>query len=270
MKTFRHAACVLLAAVSLLASPTYATSFSTDQSDLYYSPAESGWGLQLVQRGSVIFATLVVYDSTGQPTWYAATMDFATNATNSTWTGALYVTTGTYFGSPWNPSALTVSRVGTMTWQAPFIEGGTLTYVVNGVTVVKNVVRQTLVLDDFSGHYSGGFHSEIGACANPTLDGTHENIGILDISQNGSAIDLVASNAKTGATCSYTGTLTQFGQMGEIAGSYACSDGTAGTFAIFGMQGNQTGITGRFSATAASPLGCQSSGWFGGLVVTTF
>lgn len=36
MMALRHAACVLLAAASLLASPANATSFSTDQSDLYY------------------------------------------------------------------------------------------------------------------------------------------------------------------------------------------------------------------------------------------
>jgi hypothetical protein len=47
MNALRYAACVLLAAASFLASPAYATSFSTDQSDLYYIVDESGWGLQL-------------------------------------------------------------------------------------------------------------------------------------------------------------------------------------------------------------------------------
>ena len=73
MKMLRRAACVLLAAVSFSALPAYATSFSTDQSDLYYIVAESGWGIQLVQRGSVIFATMFVYGPSGTPTWYVAT-----------------------------------------------------------------------------------------------------------------------------------------------------------------------------------------------------
>ena len=146
MKALRHAACTLLGAVFLLASPAYPAAFSTDQSDLYYIAAESGWGVQLVQRGSDIFATLFVYDQNGNPTWYTATMDYTSNLT---WTGTLYATTnGTYFGSPWNPATLIVTPVGTMTWQAPLVSGGILTYVVNGATVVKNVVRQTLVLDD--------------------------------------------------------------------------------------------------------------------------
>ena len=68
MTTLCRAACVLLAAVSFLASPAYPASFSTDQSDLYYIPAESGWGIQLVQRGAVIFATMFVYGPGYTPT----------------------------------------------------------------------------------------------------------------------------------------------------------------------------------------------------------
>jgi hypothetical protein len=64
--------------------------------------------------------------------------------------------------------------------------------------------------------------------------------------------------------------LNQFGQMGEVNGTYACSDGSGGTIFLFEMQVNETGITGRFNATAASPAGCQSTGWFGGVLVTTF
>jgi hypothetical protein len=266
MTVLRHTACVLLAAASILASPAYATSFSTDQSDLWYIPAESGWGIQLVQRGSVIFATLFVYDP-GNPTWYTATMD---NVSNLTWTGTLYATTGTDFSLPWNPAALTLTPVGTMTWQAPFVDSGTLTYVVNGATVVKNVVRQTLVLDDFSGHYGGGIHSDVTNCANPAFNGTAESFGVLNITQNGSAI-AIQSAPVSGASCSYTGTLSQFGQMGEIDnGTFSCTNGNVGTFQSFEMQVNETGVTGRFSASNPALPGCQSTGWFGGLVVTTF
>ena len=160
MNKLRHATCVLLAAASLLASPAYATSFSTDQSDLWYIPAEQGWGIQLVQRGSVIFATLFVYDP-ANPTWYTATMD---NTSGYNWTGALYTTTGTDFRMPWNPAGLTVTPVGTMTWQGQTVTTGTLTYVVNGVTVIKNVTRQTLVIDNYSGHYAGYVHREFTGC----------------------------------------------------------------------------------------------------------
>ena len=90
-----RATCAALAALFFFASPVHSTSFTTDQSDLWWVPNESGWGMQLVQRGSVIFATLFVYDPTGNPTWYTATLD--PMAGNLTWTGDLYATTGPYF-----------------------------------------------------------------------------------------------------------------------------------------------------------------------------
>ncbi len=52
-------AAILLAIASAL-SPVWATSFTTDQSDLWWNPNESEWGMQLVHRGSVIFATMFV------------------------------------------------------------------------------------------------------------------------------------------------------------------------------------------------------------------
>jgi hypothetical protein len=131
MKALRRAACVVLAAVSFLASTAYSTSFSTDQSDLYYIVAESGWGIQLVQRGSVIFGTMFVYGPSNTPTWYVATMQFAGNFT---WTGDLYATTGPYFGTvPFNPANVVATKVGTMTWTPTSVTTGTLTYDVNGV-----------------------------------------------------------------------------------------------------------------------------------------
>jgi len=42
MTALRRAACDVLVATFLFASPTHSTSFSTDQSDLYYIQAESG------------------------------------------------------------------------------------------------------------------------------------------------------------------------------------------------------------------------------------
>src|SRR5271170_4988001 len=171
MYTLRHAGSILLATVSFLALPANATSFSIDQSDLYYVPAESGWGMQLVQRGSVIFATIFVYDLGEAPIWYTATLD---NTSNLTWTGQLIATSGTYFGVPWIPLQLTQSPVGTMTWSAPLVNGGTLTYVVNGVTVVKNVIRQSLVLDDYNGHYAGYAHRVITGCTLASNNGTFD------------------------------------------------------------------------------------------------
>jgi hypothetical protein len=260
MNTVRLAARVLLTAACLLASPAYATSFSTDQSDLYYIASESGWGVQLVQRGPDIFATLFIYGPTGQPTWYTATM--YPSGTSFTWSGTLIATTGTYFGAPWNPAAVTINSVGTMTWTAPFVDSGTLTYVVNGVTVVKSVTRQSLVLDDYSGHYAGGIHRDYTGCVNPALDVTSEVSASMNIAQNGAAVSIQTSEPN--GTCSYTGTLSEAGQMGSAQLSFTCTDGTAGTGSLDQMQVSVYAIGGSLAATYTNPPGCQATGWFGG------
>lgn len=43
-----------------LATEVCATSYSTDSSDLWWNPNESGWGMQLVQQGSFVFATVFI------------------------------------------------------------------------------------------------------------------------------------------------------------------------------------------------------------------
>jgi hypothetical protein len=268
MKAIRRAACIALAAACLVAPPAYATSFSTDQSDLWYIAAEPGWGMQLVQRGSIIFATLFVYGPIGEPLWYTATLDYTSN---SIWTGILYATSGPYFATvPFDPMLVGYNPVGTLTWAAQTPETGTLTYSVNGITVVKNMVRQALVLDDFGGHYAGGFHQVVTGCANATLNTTTDVTGIIDITQNGTAITIVENFPPTGSSCTYTGTVSEAGQMGSAQVGFTCIDSTGGTASIDQMQVTPFAISGSFAATYANPAGCQSSGWFGGFRGTTF
>jgi hypothetical protein len=268
MKAVRFALCAVAVIAALLAPSVRAIPLTVDQSDLWYIQAESGWGMQLVQRNSTIFATLFVYDPAGNPTWYVATM--TPISAPFTWSGDLYATTGPWFGTvPFNPANVTATKVGTMTWTAKTVETGNVAYTVNGAAVSKDVVRETLVYDDYSGHYGGGIHSFIYGCMDPALNGTVENMGVLDITQNGQSVTL-ESSPTAGGSCSYDGTQTQSGQMGIINGSYTCTDGTEGTFHLFGIQVNMTGITGRFFARNFVPEGCLQEGWFGGLRVTTF
>ena len=243
-----------------------ATSYSTDQSDLWYIPAESGWGMQLVQRGNLIFATIFVYDAAGNPTWYIATL--SPTGTQFVWTGDLFATHGTWFGAPWN--SVSGGVVGSMTWSAQTVTTGNVSYTVNGVPINKSVIRQTLVNDDFSGRYAGGIHQDLSSCNNPIFNGSVvEDAGIVAIAQSGNSIS-IATTPVSGPACTYSGTLSQAGQMSAIDGTYSCGGGVSGTFQAFEMQVNITGFTGRF--TASKPIGgeCATSGWFGGVRTTQF
>src|SRR6202162_5775153 len=129
----------LAAAMCFAVMPANASSYSTDNSDLWGNEAESGWGIQFVQRAEILFATLYVYNTSGAPVWYVAVLQ-PSNAT--TWTGDLMQTSGPWFGTtPFNPAAVGVSRVGSMTFSATSDKTGILSYSVNGVAGSKDMWR---------------------------------------------------------------------------------------------------------------------------------
>lgn len=261
MTTLRRAGLILLAAACLFASPAYPTSFSVDQSDLYYIPAESGWGIQLVQRGSVIFATMFVFGPANTPTWYVATLNFTSN---STWTGDLYTGTGPYFGTdPFNPGSVVGRKAGTMTWVAKTLGTGTLSYVADGVAVIKNVVREIVAVDDYSGTYLGAFHFTTTGCTDPTSNASGEiPLITITVTQNGQSITIALSIFGTMLTIS--GTLSQSGQFGAVAGTYMDSFGDAGTASISALNVQTNTIAGTFTQSSAVE-GCQTAGYFAGM-----
>ena len=250
----------VLLAVAGAVSPVSATSFTTDQSDLWWNPNESGWGMQLVHRGSVIFATIFVYDQTRTPIWYSATLNYTNNLV---WTGDLIQTSGPWFGTvPFNPALVTIRRVGSLTWTATSVNSGTLTYSVDGVFIAKNIVRQLTVFDNFSGAYRGAAHEDVVGCNNPSFNGTSEQNSTLTITQSGTAASV--SGTFGNGVCTYSGTFSQAGQMGQIDGSFSCNSGDFGSFSIYEMQVNTSGVTARLSSVS-TPLGCRVSGWLGGM-----
>src|SRR6478672_9467659 len=104
MKFIRLTLTVSLLVALGLAHPALATSWSNDQSDLWWNSSENGWGIQFVQRGSTIFATMFVYDAAGNPTFYVATMDGTKANGVLNFTGDLLATHGSSFGTvPYNP-----------------------------------------------------------------------------------------------------------------------------------------------------------------------
>jgi len=263
MTTLCRTACVLLvAAASFLASPASSTSFSLDQSDLYYIRAESGWGIQLVQRGSVIFGTMFVYGPSNTPTWYVATMQFAGNFT---WTGDLYATTGPYFGTvPFNPANVVPTKVGTMTWVAQTVDTGTLSYVVDGVAVTKNIVRQTLVLDDYSGTYLGAIHFTITGCTNAAENGSGEiPITTISVVQNGQTLGITISALGT-TLAAIAGTLGQSGQFGTVLGTYYDDSGDAGAASVSALNVQVNALAASYSLNSTNN-GCQNVGYFAGM-----
>ena len=125
--------------------------FNDNYQDLWWNPNESGWGINLTHQSDIIFATLFTYDAAGKGMWLILSRGdrIAGSAGSQNFAGALYRTTGPNFDAipftPIGPSNLT--QVGNMRLEFPFGEPpqppARLIYDVNGVSVTKNIQRQT-------------------------------------------------------------------------------------------------------------------------------
>ena len=116
---------------------------ATNYQDLWWaSPpgAESGWGINLTEQGSIIFATWFTYDVDGAPLWLSVT---ANNSGMNVFSGTLYRTTGPAFNAaPFDPAKVVATPVGTATFT--FADGNyaTFGYTVNGIAQSKPITRQ--------------------------------------------------------------------------------------------------------------------------------
>lgn len=114
-------------------------SYSTNFQDLWWNPAEPGWGVNITHQGDILFATLFTYDANGQGMWLV--MSNGQRTGTAQYSGTLYRTSGPRFdASPWTPVSLT--PVGDMSFWFTNGNAGTMTYTVNGVQVVKSIQRQ--------------------------------------------------------------------------------------------------------------------------------
>jgi hypothetical protein len=57
-----------------------ASTDSTEITDQWWNPAESGWGVNVVLQNNVAFLTFFVYDTAQNPVWYTAVGYRTTNA----------------------------------------------------------------------------------------------------------------------------------------------------------------------------------------------
>src|SRR5687767_7524188 len=115
--------------------------WGVDRTDLWWNPAESGWGLTLAQHGNNYFGAWFTYAPSGRPLFIV--MPGVQQQSADTITGALYTTTGpAYDAASFDPAQVRVTPVGSATVR--FINGDTATFTstVGGVKQVKTISRQ--------------------------------------------------------------------------------------------------------------------------------
>ena len=249
----------LVVCVALATGAAQASTSSSEITDMWWNPGETGWGLNVTLQRDVAFLTFFVYGTTGSPTWFTSDAHLATDG-SAVWSGQLYATTGPWFGGPFNAGNVRVRTVGSATFTLVSLNQATLTYTVDNLTVTKTLERQTWTSEDYSGEYLGGYSVANSGCNPINLNGTQEDGGFLSVRQNGAAITITTTTAAT--TCTYNGTYVQTGKLGQVNGSYSCTSGVSGSFQLFDMTPMLSGFTGRF---AGQNNHCQFSGYFGGV-----
>jgi len=251
--------------VGILATPAVvgATSYSVDRSDLWWVSTESGWGIQLVQRNDAMFATLFVYGSTTAPVWYSATL---VPSGPSKWSGDLVAATGPGFAStPFDPTTVTRTVVGSMSFVVTSDQTGTLSYTVNGVAVNKQIARQTLKDDDYSGSYAGLIHQVAQGCPDPGDLGVTDNRIDFDIVQSGQTLSIQSQQQGPFPVCQSSGAFTTSGQFGfsqQVINS--CTDGssTGNVMQLLRINVTPSGVMIDFTApsTNTGSKGCNFTG----------
>src|SRR3954462_8905539 len=117
---------------------------AANYSDIWWNPAESGWGLTIADHETNLWAIWYTYRSDGSPTWmFASGGTF--DASHTRFTGALYQATGPSYAAAFTSRPVNVTTVGTITLDfapAGLASGVALfTYTVGAVTGTRQVQR---------------------------------------------------------------------------------------------------------------------------------
>jgi hypothetical protein len=251
------------AACALLLLPLLAR--AADFTDLWYNPAEPGWGVNVVESDptaptpSFLFLTFFIYGQDNKPTWYTGQLQY--DSTTSKYVGKLYATQGTFFVMPWpTPNLPPSQEVGTVTftpstanaWQA------TLAYTVTGVgSATKAIQRQTLTKNDLAGAYVGGEAYTYDGC-DSSVNGPHIKAFTLAVTHpdtGAATLSFTYPGTSGSTTCTMTGNLEPHGKLATIpSAQYSCSGPTSftATATTIELQRTALGIEGRWASVIFS------------------
>jgi hypothetical protein len=242
---------LLVSLFSFASLPSHAASYQ----DIWYTPGEEGWGLNITQQGDILFASWFVQGQDQAPTWFSAA---ASKTGANTYSGPLNITRGAWFGGAWNPATVATTATGTATFTFNDKKSLRLVYSSAGTTVTKTLTRFTFAAQNLSGDFYG---AELGTPTNCTNNGKYFAFSLFSIAAsftggNGGPIKITQETAgATGSTfCTLSGNFVQYGTSIEASGNYTCTTGTSGTWRAIEGQFNDEAFSMKVVANSGS---CQ-------------
>jgi hypothetical protein len=257
------AACAALA----LPAARAADAIASDISDMWWNASESGWGMNATQQANILFITLYVYSADAKAHWFVAP-DMVGDLSNPSapsfaFGGTLYETTGPVFSAAFNPVAVNARAVGAaqFTYTPPL--AGTLVYTVDGVTVTKQLRRETWAVNDPSGTYAASLVTRSNTCS-PAVT-TTKSLGTATITLANNLFTLATSGATPTDNCTFSGTYSQEGRMGASTGNFTCGLSGTGPYTLSEIE---AGTHGFLAAITATIQGCPVYGHLSGTRTT--
>ena len=130
---------------SQLAIATFALSMSAavhaqNYTGPWFNAAESGWGLNIVHQGDLVFPTWFTYDADGKPLWL--TVQGARRQADGSFTGDVFRTTGVPFDQITGPASRVFTKLGTAKLTFANNDSLSFSYTVNNIPMqTKNLTR---------------------------------------------------------------------------------------------------------------------------------
>lgn len=210
------------------------TSAASPLTGLWWNANESGWGATITQQSSIMFVTMFVYDTAGNPVWYTVSCTIA----GATCSGdMLRFRGGATPTSPWNAGSVNAIKVGSMTLNFTGNDAGAMNYTLDGLSATRQIARQIFgppppAVPALAGQWQGAIIETRSNCAAAQNNGGRATYGQYDIGMAGSGIGniVIALAGVTGLQCSYSGNFTTNGARLSTGGTLSCNDGKRGTW----------------------------------------
>jgi hypothetical protein len=262
---------VLCAKTAAAQTPAFSidTSSASPLTGLWWNANESGWGVTITQQSERVFVAMYVYDAVGNPVWYS--MSCTVSGANCAG-DFLKVKGGTPPTVPWNASALSVTKVGSMTLQFVSNDAGSMSYTLDGLSNTRQITRTVFgppppVIPGLAGIWFGSIIETRSNCTQSQNNGGRATYGQYDISMGvGSTGALNISLAGvTGLQCSYSGNFTTNGARLFASGGLSCNDGKRGTWQSTNVAITAKSMTLEFVVQLNTTETCAVSAILGGL-----
>lgn len=213
---------------------TIDTSAASPLTGLWWNANESGWGATITQQSSIMFVTMFVYDTAGNPVWYTVSCTIAGASCSG---DMLRFRGGAAPTAPWIAGSVNPIKVGSMTLNFTGNDAGAMNYTLDGLSASRQITRQIfgplpVAAPALAGQWQGAIIETRSSCAAPQNNGGRATYGQYNIGMAGSGIGniVIALAGVTGLQCSYSGDFTTNGARLSASGTLSCNDGKRGTW----------------------------------------